>query len=278
MADLTGRVALITGAGRGQGRSHALRLARSGARIVVADIDFQVDAVPYKMNSTDDMETTVDLIRDAGGEAFAIKCDVRDAAQVDAAVQATLDQFGRLDILVSNAGGWAPAPITEMTDDTWHTILETNLTGAFHTIRAAAPAMIKQKWGRIVITSSTLGRQGLPNMANYVSSRWAQLGLVKVAAFELGPHNITVNAVCPTMVETEQVTNDTLYRLFRPDLDNPSREDAEVVMRLGHKLPTAWVQPNDVSAAIEFLVSDDARFITAIGLDVSAGKATEYGA
>lgn len=278
MADLTGRVALITGAGRGQGRSHALRLARSGARIVVADIDFQVDAVPYKMNSPDDMETTVDLIRDAGGEAFAIKCDVRDAAQVDAAVQATLDQFGRLDILVSNAGGWAPAPITEMTDDTWHTILETNLTGAFHTIRAAAPAMIKQQWGRIVITSSTLGRQGLPNMANYVSSRWAQLGLVKVAAFELGPHNITVNAVCPTMVETEQVTNDTLYRLFRPDLDNPSREDAEVVMRLGHKLPTAWVQPNDVSAAIEFLVSDDARFITAIGLDVSAGKATEYGA
>lgn len=138
--------------------------------------------------------------------------------------------------------------------------------------------MIKQNWGRIIVTSSTLGRQGLPNMANYVSTRWAQLGLVKVAAYELGPHNITVNAVCPSMVETQQVTNDVLYGLFRPDLDHPTRDDAEAVMRQFHKLPTAWIQPDDVSAVVEFLASEDAKFITATGIDVSAGKATEYGA
>jgi SDR family mycofactocin-dependent oxidoreductase len=278
MADLQGKVALVTGAGRGQGRSHAIRLARAGAHVVVADIDYQIEPIPYEMNSPGDMDMTVDLVKKHGVDAFAVSCDVRASDQMNAAVQSTLERFDRLDILVANAGGWCPAPITEMTDEAWNTILSINLTGAFNSIRAAAPPMIKRNWGRIILTSSTLGRQGMPNMANYVATRWAQLGLIKVAAFELGPHNITVNAICPSMVETDQVTNDTLYRLFRPDLSNPNRADAEVVMKQMHKLPTAWIQPDDVSAVVEFLASDEARFITAVGIDVSAGKATEYGA
>jgi NAD(P)-dependent dehydrogenase (short-subunit alcohol dehydrogenase family) len=119
----------------------------------------------------------------------------------------------------------------------------------------------------------------MQNMANYCASRWGQLGLVKTAAIELGPHNITVNAVCPTMTETPQVTNDVLYRMFRPDLENPTKADVEeMVMAHLHKLPTPWVQPEDISNAMLFLASEDGRFVTGIGLDVSAGQATQYAA
>ena len=278
MGSLNGKVAVITGAGRGQGRSHAITLAKAGADVVVSDIDFQVESIPYGMNSPGDLEETKRLVEAEGVRCVAMKADVRDPRQVEDLMNGAAETFGGFDILIANAGGWSPSTVVEMTDAQWDDVITTNLTGTFHTVKYGAPHLIKRGAGRIIVTCSTLGRQGMPNMANYTATRWGQLGFVKSAAIELGPYEITVNAVCPTMVETEQVTNDVLYSMFRPDLDNATRADAEEVMRQFHHLPTAWVQPQDVSNAIRFLVSDEARFITGIGLDISAGKACEYAA
>lgn len=276
MGTLDGRVAVITGAGRGQGRSHALTLAREGARLVVSDIDFQVPSIPYSMNSPEDLDETVKAVESAGAECISVRADVRDPEQVEALVEAAVERFGGIDIFLSNAGGWSPSLITEMSDEVWQAVIELNLTGAFNCIRAVAPKMIERGGGRIVVTSSDLSRRGMPNMANYVASRWGQVGLVKSAAIELGPHNITVNAVCPTTTETLQVTNDAMWKLFRPDLENPSREDADGVLRSMHTLPTAWIQPEDVSDAIRFLVSDEAKWITGTALDITAGTSSQY--
>lgn len=279
MGKLDGKVAVITGGGRGQGRSHALTFAREGADVVICDIDFQVEGVPYEMNSPGDLAETQRLVEDLDHRCVALKADVRDAGQVQHVVDTALSEFGHVDIMISNAGGWNPSTVSEMTDAQWKSVIDMNLKGAFHSIRAAAAPMIEQNWGRIVVTCSNLGRQGMQNMANYCASRWGQLGLVKTAAIELGPHNITVNAVCPTMTETPQVTNEVLYRMFRPDLENPTKADVEeMVMAHLHKLPTPWVQPEDISNAMLFLASEDGRFVTGIGLDVSAGQATQYAA
>jgi SDR family mycofactocin-dependent oxidoreductase len=276
---LEGKVAVITGGGRGQGRAHAETFAREGADLVVCDIDFQVDGVPYRMNEPGDLAETKRLVEAAGGRCVTVKADARDGAQVAGVVETALSEFGRLDIMIANAGGWWPGTVEEMTDTQWKTVLDLNLKSAFNAIRAAAPPMIEQQSGRIIVTCSNLGRQGIQNMSNYVASRWGQLGLVKSAAIELGPHNITVNAVCPTITETPQVTHDLLYRLFRPDLENPTREDVEEFIRMYlHKLPTAWAQPQDIAEAMLFLASDEARLVTGIGLDVSAGQATQYAA
>jgi SDR family mycofactocin-dependent oxidoreductase len=279
MGKLDGKVAVITGGGRGQGRSLALTFAREGADIVVCDIDFQIDGLPYEMNSRGDLDETKQLVEAVGKRCMTALADVRDADRVAKVVETTIEAFGHLDIMVANAGGWWAAPVVEMTDLQWRTILDINLKGTFNTIRAAAPQMIKQQSGRIIVTCSTLGRQGMPTMANEVASRWGQLGLVKTAAIELGPHNITVNAVCPTLTETGQATNEARYRALMPAVEAPTREDVEqfVSMRV-HTLPTAWVQPQDVSDAMLFLASDEARFVTGTGIDVSAGRATTYAA
>lgn len=278
MRSLDGRVAIITGAGRGQGRSHAVALAEAGAKIVAADVDFQIAQFPYTMNSPEDLDGTTKLVEAAGSECLAVHADVRDATQVDAMVAAGVAHFGGIDIMVANAGGWSPSAIADMTDEVWQSVLDVNLTGAFHCIRAVTGPMVERGGGRIVVTSSVLSRRGIPNMANYVASRWGQVGLVKTAAIELGPHNITVNAVCPSTVETPQVTNDTMWRLFRPDLDHPTRDDAEPVLESMATLPTAWIQPEDVSNLVRFLVSDEARYMSGSAIDVSAGWSAQYSA
>jgi SDR family mycofactocin-dependent oxidoreductase len=279
MGKLDGKVAVITGGGRGQGRSLALTFAREGADIVVCDIDFQIEGLPYEMNSPGDLAETKRLVESVGQRCLTVLADVRDAGQVVKVVEATLEEFGRLDIIVANAGAWWSAPVAKMTDLQWRTILDINLKGTFHAIRAAGPQMIEQKSGRIIVISSTLGRQGAPNLANEVASRWGQLGLVKTAAIELGPHNITVNAVCPTLTETAQVTNAARYRAIMPGMDNPTREAVEEFVSIRvHTLPTAWVQTQDVSEAVLFVASDEARFVTGTAIDVSAGRATNYAA
>jgi SDR family mycofactocin-dependent oxidoreductase len=279
MGQLNGQVAVITGGGRGQGRSHAVTLAREGADIVICDIKEQFDSVPYPMNEPDDLDATVALVEEAGGRCIAIEADVRDSEQVDGLIARAVEEFGRVDILCANAGIWAPATIVETTDELWRDTIDTDLSGVFYSIRAAGRQMCEQGSGRIVATSSMCGRQGTPNMAAYVAAKWGVIGIVKTAAIEFGPFNVRVNAVCPTMVDTPMIDNDVLNQMFRPDLERPTRETSEeVVTTTMHKLPVGYYGSEEISNAILFLVSEHARYITGTALDVTAGKGTEWAA
>src|SRR6476659_2457001 len=164
MGRLEGKVAMVTGGARGQGRSHAVAFAREGADVVVCDIDQQVETVPYPLSGAADLEETARLVREQGRRCLAQAADVRDAAQVDGVVDAALAEFGRVDVLAANAGVWAASQLSEMSDELWRDVVEINLYGVFHAIRAVSRPMIEQGSGRIIATASTAARSGLPNM------------------------------------------------------------------------------------------------------------------
>lgn len=271
MGKLDGKVALITGGARGQGRSHALTLAREGADIVVCDIAAQMATVPYPMATAAQLEETVRLVEELDRRCLAVRADVRDSGQVAAAVERAISEFGKIDILLANAGILSFSPIAEMSDQVWNEMIAVNLTGVFNSIRAVLPHMIRQKSGRIVATSSVAGRMGMANIGHYAAAKWGVLGLVKSLALEVAEHGITVNAVCPTTVSTDMIHNEGTYRLFRPDLPNPTREDAIPAFQSLNALPIPWVEAQDISNAILFLVSDDARYITGEAIHVAAG-------
>jgi SDR family mycofactocin-dependent oxidoreductase len=274
---LEGKVAFITGGGRGQGRSHAVTFAREGADIAFCDFAEQLESVPYSMNAPGEMAETTRLVEAEGRRCLAIEADVRDGAQIDAAIEATVETLGSVDILCANAGIWAPAEVVDTPDSLWHDVIETNLSGVFYAIRAAGRRMREQGGGRIVATSSMCGRQATQNLGAYCASKWGIIGLVKTAAVELGPFEVTVNAVCPTFVDTPMTVNDVLDTMFRPDLDSPTRETSEEIVRTEmHKLPVGFYGSEEISNLILFLVSDQARYISGSAFDVSAGKSAEW--
>ncbi len=274
---LEGKVAFITGGGRGQGRAHAVALAREGADIAFCDIAEQLESVPYSMNAEGEIAETRRLVEAEGRRCLAFEADVRDSAQIEDAVAATVEDLGSVDILCANAGIWAPAEIVDTTDELWHDVIETNLSGVFYAIRAAGRRMRESGGGRIVATSSMCGRQATQNLGAYCASKWGVIGLVKTAAVELGPYDITVNAICPTFVDTPMTVNDVLDQMFRPDLDSPTRETSEEIVRTEmHKLPIGFYGAEEISNAVLFLVSEQARFISGTALDVSAGKSAEW--
>lgn len=272
MGKLDGKVALITGGARGQGRSHAVTLAREGADVVVCDVARQVDTVPYPMGTPEQLEETVRMVEDLDRRCVAVQADVRDAGQVQGAVDRALAEFGQLDILLANAGIFSFSTVAEMTDQMWDDMLNTNLKGVFHALRAVLPHMIARGYGRIVATSSMAGRAGFPNIGHYVAAKWGVIGLVKSLAMEVGRFGITVNAVCPTGVDTDMIRNEHAYRLFLPGVPNPTDEQAAEAFASLNVLPVPWVEPQDISNAILFLVSDDARYITGNAMPVAAGQ------
>ncbi len=278
MGQLDGKVAFITGGGRGQGRSHALTFAREGADIAFCDFNEQLATVPYSMNSEGDIEETQRLVEEQDRRCVAMQADVRDAEQVEAAVAKTIAELGKIDILCANAGMWAPSHLVDTSDELWHDTIETNLSGAFYVLRAVGRHMRERGEGRIVMTSSMCGRQGTENLGAYCAAKWGVIGLVKTAAMELGPHNVAVNAVCPTFVDTGMINHDHYNRMFRPDLDDPTRETSEEIVRTLHKLPVASYPPEEISNAVLFLASDQARYVSGSALDVSAGKSWEWSA
>ena len=256
MGQLDGRVAFITGGGRGQGRAHAVALAREGASVVVCDAPAPMGSVPYALSTADDLAETVRLVEEAGARAAAFEVDVRSRAQVDTAVTATVEAFGSVDILVANAGICTSAAFADISDDQWDEMIATNLTGVFHTMRAVVPHMIARRWGRIVATSSMAGRGGNPNLAHYSASKFGVIGLVKSLALELVDHGITVNALCPTTVNTPMIHHAANYRLFCPELAAPTR--ADVVERFARLNPlhVPWVEPEVVARELLHLVTD----------------------
>ncbi|MEV5842306.1 mycofactocin-coupled SDR family oxidoreductase [Streptomyces sp. NPDC051985] len=278
MTSLTGKVAVITGGGRGQGRSHAVALARQGASVAVCDIDGQYPTIPYDMTRDRDLAETAELVKEAGGECLTFTADVRDPSQVDDFVAATVERFGRVDILSANAGVWAFSTVAETSDELWRDTLDTNLSGVFHAIRAVAPHMIAQRSGRIVATSSMCGRRGTPNIGAYTASKWGVIGLVKAASVELGQYGVTVNAICPSYVDTPMINFDGYHRMFRPDLDEPTRETSEQVVRTQHTLPVGSFPARYVTDALLYLVSDGAAMISGTALDVTAGMSAQWSA
>ena len=271
MGGLDGQVALVTGGARGQGRSHAVAFAREGADVALVDLCADIPTVEYPLGAQADLEETARLVEKEGRRCLAITADVRNAGEMQSAVSRTVDELGRLDILVANAGVGAGAPIQTADVEQWNDVIATNLTGVFNSLRAAAPVMIAQRYGRIIAISSMMGRGTTGGMGAYTASKWGVIGLVKSTAQDLAPFGITVNAIAPGNVDTPMVRNDALIRKVRPDLENPTMDDAAAFLGLLHVQPQPLLDPAEISTVVLFLAGPGAAHITGAVIDVSAG-------
>jgi (+)-trans-carveol dehydrogenase/(-)-trans-carveol dehydrogenase len=270
---VAGKVAFITGAARGQGRSHAIRLAQEGADIIAVDICEDVPGIPYAGATEADLAETVKQVEALDRRIVAAKADVRDYQGLKKALDDGVAQLGRLDIVSANAGiGTSPYNAWEMDDSVWQTMIDINLTGVWHTAKAAVPHLIAGgNGGSIILTSSAAGLQAYQNIAHYVSAKHGVVGLMRTLALELAPHSIRVNSIHPTQVDTPMIQNEATYRLFRPDLEHPTKDDFAPASQAVNALPIPWVEPVDISNAVLFLASDEGRYITGVTLPVDAG-------
>ncbi len=272
MGRLDGKVAFITGAARGQGRSHAVRMAQEGADIIAVDLCEDIASVPYELGSESELEETAALVEQLDRRIVIRKADVRDQGQLDAAVKEGVAELGRLDIVSANAGIWSHAPFVEMSDEMYDDMIAVNQHGVYRTCKATVPTLIEQgDGGSIVITSSTAGRKGFGNHAHYASSKHAVVGLMRTLANELAPHMIRVNTVHPSSVYTKMNQNEAMWKLFAPDVEHPTYDDFGETFTALNLIPVPWIQPEDVSNAVLFLASDEARYVTGIQMPVDAG-------
>jgi SDR family mycofactocin-dependent oxidoreductase len=272
MGRLTGKVAFITGAARGQGRAHAVRLAEEGADIIAVDICADLASVPYELGSWDELQETAEAVEKLDRRTVTAKADVRSREELSDAVARGVAELGRLDIVCANAGIWSHAPFVDMTDEMYHEMIDVNQHGPYNTCKATVPHLIEQgEGGSIIITSSTAGRKGFPNHAHYASSKHAVVGLMRTLANELAPNYIRVNTVHPSSVFTKMNQNQAMWELFAPGVENPTYDDFGETFTGMNLIPVPWLQPEDVAAAVAFLASDDARYITGITLPVDAG-------
>lgn len=271
MGNLDGKVAFITGVARGQGRSHAVALAGDGAAIIGVDICADIPSNGYPMASREELDETVALVEAAGGKMIASVADVRDFHALKAALDAGVEQFGRLDIVLANAGV-APTAFREVTIEEdlemWNDAVGVNLVGSFHTAKAAIPHLIEGgRGGSIVFTSSTAGLRGFGGLQGgalgYAASKHGIVGLMRTLANALAPHSIRVNTVHPTAVNTMMAVNPAMTAFLEnypdggPHLQNP--------------MPVSLLAPQDITAAISYLVSDAAKYVTGVTLPVDAG-------
>jgi (+)-trans-carveol dehydrogenase len=273
---LQGKTAFITGAARGQGRSHAIRLAEEGADIIAVDLCDQVGSVPYPMATPEDLAETVKEVEALDRRIVATQADVRDFDALKQALDAGVAELGHVDIVAANAGIVSYGQAVELDETTWRDMIDINLTGVWHTCKAAIPQMISQgNGGSIVITSSAAGLMAYPGLAHYVSAKHGLVGLMRTLALELAPHFIRVNSVHPTSVNTPMVQNDASKRLFLPDVEHPSEEQFAEVSAAMNALPIPWVEARDISNAVLWLASDEARYVTGVTLPVDAGTLTK---
>lgn len=224
--------------------------------MVACDIAAQIDTVPYPMATAYDLDETVALICKDGGSAVAVVLDVRDSVAVSAVVERIVSDYRRLDILVANAGVTGFSPIEEVADNTWADMIATNLTGAFYCVREVIGQMRRQQYGRIVAISSGAGRAGMSNLGHYAASKWGLIGLIKTVALETARDGITANVICPTTVRTPMVVNDATLTLFCPEIQHPTVEDALPRFAELSPMGTPWLEPEDVSRAVMYLVTD----------------------
>jgi SDR family mycofactocin-dependent oxidoreductase len=271
MPSLAGKVAFITGAARGQGRAEAIRLAADGANIIAVDICEQIASVPYPLATADDLAATVKLVEDTGARILAQQADVRDHAALATALQAGVDEFGRLDIVVANAG---IAPM-ESGAEGWRDVVDVNLTGVHNTVEATMPRLIEQgDGGSIVLISSAAGLVGIggsdPGSLGYTAAKHGVVGLMRAYANHLAPHSIRVNSIHPSGVNTPMIDNDHTRQWLANVMANSQRPPD-----MGNAMPVQVLEPEDIAAAVAWLVSDDARYITGVTLPVDAGYANK---
>lgn len=266
MGRLEGKVAVITGAARGQGRAHAVTMAREGADIAALDICRDLPYPRYSLATADDLSETVSLVENLGRRVLAIEVDVRSAEGMQAAIGRVVAELGRIDILVCNAGIADMALTWDITEEWWDTMLDVNLKGYWLAAKYAVPQMLAQKTGgRIIMTSSVAGLRGEPGMAHYCASKWGVIGLAKSLAQELSQHNITVNTLHPTAVNTDIIAGMAKAAAM-------PREDLVDFIFLGHTLPVKLIEAEDVANAALWLASDEARYVTGLSLQVDAGR------
>lgn len=276
MGLVEGKVAFVTGAARGQGRSHAVRLAEEGADIIAIDACATPDWLGYPLASEDDLARTVKDVRATGRRIVARRADIRDLAAVRAALDDGVAELGgRLDIVAANAAIISqPQATWDIDVERFRELIDVTLTGTFITVKAAIPHMIAAgNGGSITLTSSGAALVSGPGLADYKAAKSGVLSLTRTLACELAGHLIRVNVLCPTAVDTPMIQNETLYRGFRPDLAEPGREDVKDGFRQMNLLPVPWVDPADVSNAVLWLASDAARYVTGVTLPVDAGNA-----
>jgi (+)-trans-carveol dehydrogenase len=270
-----GKVAFITGAARGQGRAHAVRLAQEGADIIAVDICKKIDTVDLIAASTpEDLAETADLVKGHNRRIYTAEVDVRDYDALKAAVDTGVEQLGKLDIIVANAGiGNGGQTLDKTSEADWTAMIDINLSGVWKTVKAGVPHILAGgNGGSVILTSSVGGLKAYPHCGHYVAAKHGVVGLMRTFAVELGAQNIRVNSVHPTNVNTPLFMNDGTMRLFRPDLENPGPEDMKVVGQLMHTLPIGWVEPEDIANAVLFLASDEARYVTGVTLPIDGGS------
>ena len=262
--DFDDRVAFVTGAARGQGRAHSLAYADNGADVVVTDVCETADESKYDLSGREQLEATAEEVRDRGGEALALEMDVSDEAAVERAVEEALDRFGRIDILANNAGVAPVSGLMDLDERTWDLALDVNLKGMWLCAKYVGSHMIDRgEGGRIVNTSSTAGFVASPGLGHYTAAKHGVIGLTKTLAMELAPHDVTVNAVCPTAVDTGMTSG--IVETIDPEIGEIAEQGGT------DNVFTDILQPEDVSAAFMWLSSDDARFVTGVALPVDAG-------
>jgi SDR family mycofactocin-dependent oxidoreductase len=272
MGELEGRVAFITGAARGQGRAHAVRLASEGADIIAVDICADIESMDYPNASPSDLDETVSLVKGLGQRIVARHADVRDVESLRQAFTDGHTELGRIDIVIANAGIVRLSDSGPDREATWQDIVGTNLSGAWHTVDVALPALCGQNTGgSIVITGSTAAIRPTANdnvgALAYTAAKWGLVGITKQLASTLAPLSIRVNSVHPTGVRSGMTMNDAMARLAA----EAAASGDNAISAMQNALPVAMIEPEDVAEAVAFLVSDRARYITGVALPVDAG-------
>jgi len=277
---------VVTGAARGQGRSHAVRLAADGAAVIAIDMCAAPATTSYEGSTQADLDETVAMVESLGAICVGVTVDVRDLALLSGAIERGLGAIGgerarHVDIMVANAGIAGGAPIELMAVEAWQEMIDINLTGVWNSVKAVMPSMLANPRlaanggdgtaSVILISSANGGLKAPPNLSHYAAAKHGVVGMMRSLANELGGRGIRVNTVHPTAVDTRLIHNDFTYRLFRPDLESPGRDDVVELFRSYHSLPIPWIDSSDVSEAVAFLASDAARYITGIMMTVDAG-------
>ncbi|WP_214104361.1 mycofactocin-coupled SDR family oxidoreductase [Acrocarpospora catenulata] len=269
---LAGKVALVTGAARGNGRAIAAAFGAAGADVLIADIARSVDGVPYAGATGDDLEETRALVEKHGVRCHAVAADVRDIDQLRRGVAAAVEHLGGLDVVVPNAGILSGGvPTHELSEQQWSDLIAVNLTGAWNTVRAAVPALLDRGSGAVTFVASGAALGGIANFSHYVTAKHGIVGLMRAVAAEYGPANIRSNAVCPTAVDTPMTRNSFYTSLFTGG-QSESREAMLEALRGLHLLPISVIEAEDVANAVVWISSPAARYVTGTVLPVDAGN------